>query len=332
MIRFALRRVLEAVPLLLGVATLVFFMLHLAPGDPTAMYFGPGMTPEAMEHVRRNLGLDDPLILRYVRWLGAFLTGDFGYSFTAGMPVRDRVLAALSNTLVLASGALFLSFLSGILIGVTQAIRQNSLLDSSLNVLTLFFHSMPSFWLAIMLILVFSVGAGALWEWPFSFPASGVTSSGYELMDPVGKLLDRVRHIALPLLALTLVLAGGISRFVRTSMLEVIHQDFVRTARAKGLRERDVILKHALRNALIPVVSLLGLYLPLLLSGAVFVEVVFAWPGMGKLMVDGITSRDYPVVLAGTFLFGSLVVLGNLIADLLYGVVDPRIRQGDRDV
>ena len=180
--------------------------------------------------------------------------------------------------------------------------------------------------------LVFSVGAGGVWDWPFSFPASGVTSSGYDLLSPMGKLLDRAQHIALPLLALTLVLAGGISRFVRTSMLEVIHQDYIRTARAKGLSEREVILKHALRNALIPVVSLLGLYLPLLLSGAVFVEVVFAWPGMGKLMVDAISSRDYPIVLAGTFLFGTMVILGNLIADILYGVVDPRIRQGGRDV
>jgi peptide/nickel transport system permease protein len=332
MIRYALRRALEAVPLLLGVATLVFFMIHLAPGDPTAMYFGSGMSSDAMDQVRRNLGFDDPLILQYFHWLGAFLTGDFGFSLTSGMLVRDRVLAALSNTLVLASGAIVLSFVAGILIGVIQAIRQNSLLDSSLNVLTLFFHSMPSFWLAIMLILVFSVGAGGLWDWPFSFPASGVTSSGYELLSPMGKLLDRAQHIALPLLALTLVLAGGISRFVRTSMLEVIHQDYIRTARAKGLSERDVILKHALRNALIPVVSLLGLYLPLLLSGAVFVEVVFAWPGMGKLMVDGITSRDYPIVLAGTLLFGTMVILGNLIADILYGVVDPRIRQGGRDV
>jgi peptide/nickel transport system permease protein len=332
MIRYALRRTLEAVPLLLGVATLVFFMLHLAPGDPTAMYIGPGMSPEAMDNVRRNFGLDDPLLTRYFRWLSSFLMGDFGYSLTAGMPVRDRILMALGNTTILASGALVLSFLAGILIGVVQAIRQNSILDSALNVLTLFFHSMPSFWLAIMLILVFSVGAGALWEWPISFPVSGVTSSGYEMMDPLSRVMDRVHHLILPLLALTLVLTGGISRYVRSSMLEVIHQDYIRTARAKGLSERDVILKHALRNALIPVVSLLGLYLPLLLSGAVFVEVVFAWPGMGKLMVDGIASRDYPVVLAGTFLFGTMVVLGNLVADLLYGVVDPRIRQGSRNV
>jgi peptide/nickel transport system permease protein len=329
-IRYALRRALEAAPILLGVATLVFFMLHMAPGDPTAIYFGPGMSPEAMDQIRRNLGLDDPLLLQYFRWLGTFLTGDFGYSFSAGIPVRDRVFLALSNTLVLSMAALLLSFLAGIVIGIVQAVRQNSILDSALNVLTLFFHSMPSFWLAIMLILVFSVGAGGLWDWPISFPVSGVTGSGYELMDPLGRFTDRLYHLALPLLALTLVLTGGISRYVRSSMLEVISQDYIRTARAKGLSEKDVILKHALRNALIPVVSLFGLYLPLLLSGAVFVEVVFAWPGMGKLMVDSIAQRDYPVVLAGTFLFGAVVVAGNLMADLLYGVVDPRIRQGGR--
>jgi peptide/nickel transport system permease protein len=326
---YALRRALGAVPLLLGVVTLVFVILHLAPGDPTAFYFGSGMSPEAMEQVRRNLGLDDPLVVRYLRWLGAVLRGDFGYSFFAGMPARDRILGALPNTLLLASGALTLAFLLGILAGVVQAMRPGSLVDATLNVLTLFFHSVPSFWLAIMLILIFSVGAGGLWDWPVSFPASGMVGPGHDLLGGMDRVLDRVHHMALPLLALTLVLIGGVSRYVRSSMLEVIRQDYIRTARAKGLSEGRVLLKHGLRNALIPVVSLFGLYFPLLLSGAVFVETVFAWPGMGKLMVDAVFQRDYPVVLAGTCLFGAMVILGNLIADLLYGVVDPRIRQGE---
>jgi len=330
LIRYALRRTLGAIPLLLGVATIVFFLLSLAPGDPTSIYFGPGMSPEAIDQVRRNLGLDAPLLLRYGRWLLAFLQGDFGYSFVSGMPARDRILAALPNTLILAFGALVLAFLVGTGLGVIQAVHQRSWVDSSLSGLALIFYSMPSFCLAILLIYVFSVGAGTLWHWPFSFPASGVTSTGYEFLTPWGQLKDRIHHLVLPTLSLTLVLAAGIARYVRASMLEVLQQDYIRTARAKGLSEVRVILKHALRNALIPVVSLFGLYFPFLLSGAVFVEVVFAWPGMGKLMVDSILGRDYPVVLAGTFLFGAMVVLGTLLADLLYGVVDPRIREGER--
>lgn len=330
MIRYALGRILAAIPILLGVATIVFFLLSLAPGDPTSIYFGPGMSPEAMDQVRRNLGLDDPLLIRYGRWLLAFLQGDFGYSLAAGMPARARILAALPNTILLAGVALLLAFLIGIFLGVVQAIHQNSWVDTTLSGAALFFYSMPSFWLAIMLILIFGVGARNLWDWPFSFPPSGITSAGYDLLSPWDQLKDRIHHLVLPALSLTLVLAAGVSRYVRTSMLEVLHQDYIRTARAKGLSESRVILKHGLRNALIPVVSLFGLYFPFLLSGAVFVEYVFAWPGMGKLMVDSVLSRDYPVVLAGTFFFGGMVVVGNLLADLLYGVVDPRIRQGGR--
>ena len=330
MIRYALGRILAAIPILLGVATIVFFVLSLAPGDPTSIYFGPGMSPEAMDQVRRNLGLDDPLLIRYGRWLLAFLQGDFGYSLAAGMPARARILAALPNTILLAGVALLLAFFIGIFLGVVQAIRQNTWVDAVLSGAALFFYSMPSFWLAIMLILIFGVGARNLWDWPFSFPPSGITSAGYDLLSPWDQFKDRIHHLVLPALSLTLVLAAGVSRYVRTSMLEVLHQDYIRTARAKGLPESRVILKHGLRNALIPVVSLFGLYFPFLLSGAVFVEYVFAWPGMGKLMVDSVLSRDYPVVLAGTFFFGGMVVLGNLLADLLYGVVDPRIRQGGR--
>lgn len=331
MIRFSLRRILQAVPILLGVATIVFFLLSLAPGDPTAVYFGPGMSPEVLEQIRRNLGLDDPLLVRYGRWLTAFLHGDFGYSLVANMPVRARLAAALPNTLTLAFGALVLSFIAGIFLGVLQAVRKYSLLDSTLSALALFFYSMPAFWLAIMLILIFSVGAGSLWDWPISLPASGIAGSDYDLLGAGGRLGDRILHLILPTLSLFLILAAGVARYVRASMLEVLHQDYIRTARAKGLGEPAVILRHALRNGLVPVVTLFGLYFPFLLSGTVFVEYVFAWPGMGKLMVDSILMRDYPVVLAGTFLFGVMVVVGNLLADLLYGVVDPRIREGGRN-
>jgi peptide/nickel transport system permease protein len=327
LISFVLRRVLSAIPLLLGVATLVFLLLSLAPGDPSNMYFGPGVSPETLERIRRDMGLDDPLVVRYFRWLFSFARGDFGYSFSSNMPVSHRLLAAMPNTLLLASVSLLFAFLIGILLGVVQAVRQYSLLDSVFGTGALFFYSMPSFWLAIMLILVFSVIASES-GWPLVLPASGVVGIGHDLMGPLDQLRDRLAHLVLPALSLTLVLAAGVARYVRASMLEVIHQDYIRTARAKGLPESTVIFKHALRNGLIPVVTLFGLYFPFLLSGTVFIEYVFSWPGMGKLLVDSILQRDYPVVLAGTFLFGGMVVVGNLLADILYGVVDPRIRDG----
>ena len=326
MLSLVLRRTLGAVPLLLGVATLVFLALSLAPGDPASILLPVGASQEVVDQLRSTWGLNDPLLVRYFHWLGAFLQGDFGISFYYSVPVRDRILAVLPNTFLLAGSSLILAFLIGGAVGVLQAVRQGSLVDSLLSGVTLFFYSMPSFWLALMLILVFSVGAGALWDWPFSFPSSGAASSGADLLGPWALLKDRIHHLVLPCLTLTLILAGGVARYVRTSMLEVIQQDYIRTARAKGLSESRVILKHGLRNGLIPVVTLMGVYFPFLLSGTVLIEHVFAWPGMGQLMVDSIHRRDFPVVLAGTSLFGIMVVLGNLLADLLYAVVDPRIR------
>ncbi|MBT8397435.1 MAG: ABC transporter permease [Gemmatimonadetes bacterium] len=328
MIRLVLRRMLGAIPLLLGVASLVFIGLSLAPGDAATMYVPLRASPEIVDQVRRSFGLDDPILIRYGKWLLAFLQGDFGYSLSQQMWVRDRILVALPNTLILASSALLLSFVFGILVGVLQAVRQNTLVDGFLSGITLFFYSIPSFWLALMLILVFSVGAGPLWGWPFSFPSSGMADPGADLMGGWEQLKDRIHHLALPVVTLSLILTGGIARYVRTSMLDVIRQDYIRTARAKGLPESQVILKHGVRNGLIPVVTLFGVYFPFLLSGTVLIEYVFAWPGIGQLMVESIHARDFPVVLAVTFLFGSMVILGNLVADILYGVVDPRIRHG----
>lgn len=326
MIAFFFRRLLAAVPLVLGIATLVFFLLSLAPGDAVSFLVSPNITPEALEQIRRNMGLDQPVHVRYLRWMGSMLRGDFGISFSRNEPVLDIILQILPNTLVLSLCAIFLAFAGGILIGVFQAVRQNRLADSSLSVLSLFFYSMPSFWLALMLILVFSLGARNLWEWPIWFPASGMTSVDYPFMSPGEQLLDRLAHLILPATSLALVLAAGIARYMRASMLEVIRQDYIRTARSKGLSEFRVVVKHALRNGLIPIVTLLGLYLPAFFSGAVLIETVFAWPGMGRLVVDAIFQRDYPVVMAGTFIFAIMVVAGNLVADMLYALVDPRIR------
>jgi peptide/nickel transport system permease protein len=323
---YALRRILVAIPLLLAVVTLVFLAESLAPGDPASRYLNPNLRPETIEQVRRNLGLDAPLWVQYERWLASFVRGDFQYSFVNSVPVTDRIASALPTTLILAGAALVLSFLLGILLGVVQAVRQHSLLDQVLSGSSLFFYSMPAFWLAFMLVLLFSVHGREAWGLPFGLPVSGIVSTDHDLLPFWGRVLDRVRHLILPVVTLTLVLAAGISRYVRTSMLEVIRQDYIRTARAKGLPEGRVILKHALRNALIPVITLFGMYFPLLLSGTVLVEVVFALPGMGRLLVDSVFSADYPVVLALTYLYGAAVVVGNLLADLLYGLADPRIR------
>ena len=325
MIGYLVRRLLGAIPLLLGILTLIFFVVHLAPGDPTARFFNPNVSPEVIEQMRRNLGLDQPLHIQYWKWLSSFLTGDFGYSFGQMRPIGEILPETLWNTLQLTLVSLVIIFIIGMLIGIVQAVRQYSIADNVLTFVALFFYSMPSFWFALMLILVLSLRAGQE-GWFLSFPASGMTSIDYEYLSTGGKVMDRLRHLVLPAIALGIGSAAGVARYMRGAMLEVIHQDFIRTARAKGLSERTVIFKHALRNALIPIITLLGLYLPFLLSGAVLVETIFAWPGMGRAIVEAILARDYPMVMATSFVIAAIVVLGNLLSDLLYAVVDPRIR------
>ena len=226
---------------------------------------------------------------------------------------------------MLAFWSLLVVFVVGVAIGIYQAVKQYSVADGVLSVSALFFYSMPSFWLGLMLMLLFSLKWHE-WGLPLALPATGMTSIDYDYMSLGGKIADRIAHLVLPVATLSLVLAAGIARYTRAQMLEVVRQDYIRTARAKGLPERTVILKHALRNSMIPIITLFGLYLPLLFSGAVFVEVIFSWPGMGRVIVDAILQRDYPVVMATSFLFAVMTVLGNLVADLLYAVADPRIR------
>jgi peptide/nickel transport system permease protein len=324
MIGYLVRRLLGAIPLLLGILTIIFFVVHLAPGDPTARFFNPNVSPEVIEQMRRNLGLDQPLHIQYWKWLTSFLSGDFGYSFGQMRPIGEILPEVLWNTLQLTLVSLVVIFAVGMLIGIVQAVRQYSVADNVLTFLALFFYSMPSFWFALMLILIFSRGAEA--GWLFNWPASGMTSIDYDYLSPMGRVGDRLSHLLMPAIALGIGSAAGVARYMRGSMLEVIHQDFIRTARAKGLSERTVVFKHALRNALIPIITLVGLYLPFLLSGAVLVETIFAWPGMGRAIVEAILARDYPMVMATSFVIAALVVLGNLLSDVLYAVVDPRIR------
>jgi peptide/nickel transport system permease protein len=319
------RRLLGSIPLVLGIATIIFFVVNLAPGDPAALYFQQGVPPEVLEQIRRNFGLDQPIHVRYWRWMVAFFTGDFGYSYAHARPVLDIILETLGPTLILAGSTLVLIFIIGIVVGVLQSVRQHRPLDRILSVISLFFYSMPSFWLGLMLMLLFALKAHE-WGWPIALPPTGMTSVDHEFMSFGEQMVDRLRHLVLPVLTLSLVMAAGIARYTRGQMLEVIRQDYIRTARAKGLPERQVVIKHALRNSLLPVITLLGLYLPLLFSGSVFVEVIFSWPGMGRVIVDSIFQRDYPLVMATSFIFALVVVLGSLVADVLYALADPRIR------
>jgi peptide/nickel transport system permease protein len=319
MTTYIVRRILLAIPLLLGILTILFFLVHLAPGDPTTIFYNPEMDPEVLELMRKNLGLDQPLYVQYVKWMGSFLRGDFGYSFGLHRPVVDVIKDSFPNTLALSFAAIVVIFALGILVGVVSAVRQYSIVDNVLTFLAFFFYSMPTFWFGLMLLLLFSYKLG----W---FPASLATSIDYDQMGWAGRVGDRLAHLTLPALALGIGGAAGVARYTRGSLLEVIRQDYIRTARSKGLSERVVIMKHGLRNSLITVVTLFGLYLPFLFSGAVLIETIFGWPGMGRVIVTAIFQRDYPLIMANTFIFASTVVLGNLIADITYCFVDPRIR------
>jgi peptide/nickel transport system permease protein len=321
---YILKRTLQALPIMLGASTLIFFLMHAAPGDPTSIYIRPDIDPAVIEQMRKNLGLDQPVHVQYVKWVSSFARGDFGYSFSQKRPIADIIKDTLPNTLLLSGIAMFIIFTLGILIGTIQAVRQYSLVDNAATVVAFFFYSMPSFWFGLMLILLLSYKL----QW---LPASQMTSVNFEFLPASEQWIDRLKHLIMPAMALGVGAAAGVARFMRSGMLEQIHQDYVRTARAKGLSERVVIFKHAMRNALIPVVTLLGLYLPFLVSGAVFVETIFAWPGMGRLIVGAIFQRDYPVVLASAFVLSIMVILGNLIADVLYSVIDPRVRVAETE-
>ena len=319
MTRYVVRRVLLAIPLLWALATATFFVVRWAPGDPLAMYYDPTVDPSVMQTVRERFGLDRPVHVQYVKWLAALARGDFGVSFSHHRPVADVLAEAIPNTLALTGLSLVLILVVGVAVGVVSAVKQNTWIDHTSTLGALFVYSMPGFWLGLMLIIVFALKLGLL-------PASQMQSVDAEFLSAPARFADRARHLILPVFVLGIASAAAVARYTRGSLLDVIRQDYIRTARAKGLPERRVILRHALINALIPVITLLGLYFPFLLSGAVVTETIFAWPGMGRVTVGAIFARDYPVVMATNLVAGVMVVAGNLLADVLYAVVDPRIR------
>lgn len=323
----SLRRPVAALATILVVLTVTFVGLHLAPGDPVRLYLGPSGDAAAAETMRHQLGLDRPLPVQYLSWLARFVVGDWGSSIAQHRPVTRVLTDALVPTVVLTGSSLLLTYLIGISIGAFQAARRRTAWDWSLTVLTTGIQAIPAYVLALGLVLVFAYGA-ALWGWPESlrFPAMGSASFGADLLTPGQRLADRLRHLVLPAATLVVIGAAGLARYVRAATIEALRQPAVRTARAKGLTEGRVLRRHALRNALIPVITLAGLQLPALFSGVVFVETIFAWPGMGRVMVQAVLARDYPVVMAATAVFAALVVAGNLLADVASTWADPRLR------
>jgi len=305
--------------MLLAVSLLTFILLRLTPGDPIDAYVDPNvpMSPADLAELRVRLGLDRPLPVQYLAWLKEALTGNLGYSIKRfDQPVLDLVLSRIGPTLLLMGSAILIAIVAGVAIGVVSAVRRNSLLDISFSVFALAGISSPAFLSALIGLYIFSVRL----HW---MPSGGMLTPGADF-----SVVDLLRHLILPASLLAIAQAALIARYMRASLLEVLNQDYVRTARAKGVYEFWVIAKHALRNALLPVVTLIGSTIGLAIGGAIFIESVFNWPGMGLLLVDAVGARDYPVIMGATLVIGACVIIVNLLTDITYAVIDPRIKVG----
>jgi peptide/nickel transport system permease protein len=309
------RRILQSIPLLVGISVLVFGLLQIIPGGPMGHYMRvQGANPEDIAILRKQLGLDKPAPIQYVNWLVGWLRGDWGKSYITREPVKDIIAFRLPNTILLMGCSFALALIVGITAGIVAAVKQYSILDNVLTIFSFIGFSVPVFWLGLIMILIFTVRLGWL-------PGGGM----YTLGEPFS-LTDRIRHLAMPVAAAALYNAGIYSRYLRSGLLEVINLDYIRTARAKGLRERVVFVRHALRNALIPLVTIFAMDLPWLFGGAVLTETIFSWPGMGREFWKAALDQDYPVILAMVMLVAVAVVVFNLLADVVYAYLDPRIR------
>ncbi len=320
MASYLIRRVLTSLIILFGILTITFFIIRLAPGEPISLFENPSIDSTSRELIRHAYGLDQPIHIQYYRWLTSLLfSGNFGYSLVQNKPVSQILLHAIPNTIILMSAAILINFILGIFIGVVSAARKFSKFDHALSIAGLTIYSLPLFWLSLITILLFA------YLIPI-FPPSHMYSIGAESMGMLQKMLDLFKHLFLPALCLGVTAAATTARFTRAGLIEILNEDFIRTARAKGISEKHIITKHSLRNALLPIITLFGLYLPFLISGSLIVEVIFAWPGMGRVAYNGIMGRDYPLIIGATFVSSAMVILGNLIADILYAIADPRVR------
>jgi len=311
---YILKRLVSAIPVLLGITVIVFLIMAMIPGDPATAILGSYATPENVEKLNRDLGLDKPLVQRYFIWLGNMLTGDFGTSFSLNRPVLDEIMERFNATLVLAGTSFVLCSLLGILAGVVSAARQYGWADKGITFVVLIGISVPSFFLGMMMILLFAVNL----RW---LPVSGM----YAIYGG-GDLPDLLRHLAMPAVALAVVATGVIARLSRSAMLEVLRQDFIRTARAKGVPERGVIWRHALKAAMVSIIPVLGVQAGFVLSGAVYIEIVFQWPGVGRMLVDAILKRDVLLVQGGVVFVAACYVMFNILVDVAQSLLDPRIK------
>ncbi|MEC1261543.1 ABC transporter permease [Bacillus swezeyi] len=314
MITYIIRRTLMSIPILFGITILSFAIMKAAPGDPMALMMDPTISAGDREKFIEKYGLNEPEHIQYLKWLGNMVQGDFGTSIVRkGTPVTDLIVARLPNTLLLMLVSTILALLISIPLGVLSARRPYSKLDYGITFTSFIGLAVPNFWLGLILIMFLAVNLG----W---FPTGGVMTlnAGFSLW-------DRIHHLILPAFVLATADMAGLTRYTRSSMLDVLRQDYMRTARAKGFKENRVVYKHGLRNGLLPVITIFGLMIPSFIGGAVVTEQIFSWPGLGKLFVDSAFQRDYPVIMAMTVISATLVVIGNLIADILYAMVDPRI-------
>lgn len=316
--QYITRRLLQMIPILIGISILLFFILQLAPGDMFSSMVNPHMTAEVKAELRHQLHLDQPSYIQYFYWMQGILKGDFGESFYFKQPVTRVINTYIWNSFLLSLVSFVLSVIISIPIGVISATKQYSRFDYFFTVIALIGISIPSFYFGLLLIKWFSVDLKL-------FPVSGMSTAGLDLTG-FAEAKDVLYHMTLPCIVLTLSSVAGLMRYTRSSMLEVIRQDYIKTARAKGLKERVVIYKHALRNAMIPVITIFGMWLPGLFSGAIITESIFNWPGIGPIELLAVNNRDYPLLMGINLILALLTLLGNLIADITYALVDPRIR------
>jgi len=314
--RFLIRRLLQAVPTLLAVSMVLFAIIHLAPGGPMAIYAtDPNVDQAELDRIEERLGLNDPLPVQYAKWLSGMLTGDWGISYKFGRDVSDILGERLWASIQLVAASLIIALVFSIPFGIFSALSKNRGVQFASNAIAMLGVSIPTFWLGLVVLLFFSVKMRII-------PTGGMATIGLDGFQP----WDRLRHLIPPAAVLATLYIAGWSRYVRSSMLDVANQDYIRTARSKGLKERVVTNRHALKNALLPLITLVGLQAGRLIGGGMITEVVFAWPGMGRLMAESLSGRDYPVLMASFMLMSVMVIAGNIAADVGYGLVDPRIR------
>lgn len=308
-----IKRLLNMIPMLLFITIISFILMHLAPGDPLQAYISPDMNVEDIERIRESLGLNDPIIVQYFKWLFNTIQGNLGYSMVNSKPVLDLILERLGPTILLSGSALIISIMISIPVGLISGYKKNSIIDKVLNVVSYIGISIPSFWFAMMLIYVFSIKLNI-------FPSVGMRTIG------VDTTLDLINHLILPVTVLSFYNLSVYIRYIRSSTIEQLKQDYVTTQYAYGASTKDILFKHVLKNTLLPVITIFGMSLPSIFTGAFITETIFGWPGMGQLGVNAIFGYDYPVVMGITLFSSAMLIIGNLIADILYAMVDPRIK------